>query len=382
MSSRSFDCLFVGVALCLIFVTGAAADTLVTGPVDQAGFQALVDAADPGDTISCLGGVYDFSAAGAVLLDKGLRIVAADPGDPPILVGDGTTGTDPVTGNHGFAQAPGSFIDSLTIEGLHFQDFDRTLTFPNSNDISSPGCPQIPGAGAKRVEILDNTIRNSFRGLQVVGGPFEDYVVQGNDIETIPNGGAGIFIAGDTIDCPFDGSAIDLVRLAGGKIKQNQISGGQSGIRVYGSEETLVKDNQVSAWLFGILFGDLKAFDFPDDGPISLGTVKENTIDGALYGIIARGPTTITDAHIENNQIENNEMSPGLAGIALDHGANGFEVKSNDFSGFAIAEIYLGFDEVDGIPGEAPPNTFNNNVKARAGDRVLDFGVDNTVKIQ
>ena len=66
--------------------------------------------------------------------------------------------------------------------------------------------------------------------------------------------------------------------------------------------------------------------------------------------------------------------------MLLDAGANGFEVKDNTFSDIAVAEIWLGFREEDD-PFAFPPDTHDNSVKAEAGDRVFDFGVDNRVKI-
>lgn len=371
------------VAVPFLLVAGALqAETIVTGPVTQAGFQALLDAADSGDTISCLGGVYDFSAPGPVIIDKGLAIQAADAHDPPVFVGDGTTSTDLLTGNNGFVQSPGSRIDGLTIQGLHFQSFDRTLAFPLSFDHRLPGCPQIPGAGASNVHILDNTDRGSRLFFQVFGGPFEDFLVEGNDIEVSQ---WGIYVDGDFDFCA-DGSLVDLVRPVGGVIEGNHVKGAFSSIVVQSAEDMAVEQNRTEDAFFGIIVADPKAYLLPDDGPISLGSVEANTVDALFAGIVAEGTTTIADAKIEDNQING-----AIIGILLDFGANGFKVEGNTFSEIGVAEVYLGLDEENLIPGGCgfvecdeyawAPETINNKVEAGEHDRVFDFGVDNEVEI-
>lgn len=360
--SRKWSYRWILVAVLGVMLTSTAlADTIVTGPVDQAGFQALIDAASPGDTISCLGGTYDFSDPGPVFLSKKLAILAEDKDDPPIFVGDGTFFTDLITGNNGFVQAPGSFIEALKLEGLHFEDFDRTMAFTNSHDFDSPGCPLIPGAGARNVEILDNTVRNSRRFFQVFGGPFDDYVIKGNDSET----SQGIIIIGTVVACPFDGSLLELVRPTKGVIEKNDIrAAGNLGVIAGGSEETSIKENHVESGAFGIFVFDDKAFFLPDDGPIFLGSIEQNVIEAGFAGIVAEGPTTISDTAIKDN-----EISGALFGIFLDLGANGFVIESNEISGSALDDIFLDSD------------TFNNLVKAFAGDVVTDLG-DNEVEIK
>lgn len=222
-----------------MLTTTAPAGTIETGPVNQAAFQALVDAASPGDTILCRGGVYDFSAPGPVFLSKKLAIQAKDADDPPVFVGDGNIfGTDFTFGNNGFVQAPGSFIEALKIEGVVFEDFERSISFTlNTHDLTRPGCPLIPGAGARNVEILDNTFTNTRRPVQVFGGPFDDFVIKGNHIETAAVGfSEGILIAGTWSICSFDFSFLDLVRPTKGVIENNHILAPNGfGVRVFGS---------------------------------------------------------------------------------------------------------------------------------------------------
>lgn len=368
----------VAATLCLLASSAGSADNLVTGPVDQAGFQALLDAASPGDTIYCLGGIYDFGAPGPLFLDKGLRIVAYDDEDPPLFVGDGTFFTPFPEGNNGFVQEEGSYIEGLTIQGLHFQDFDRTIVLGNAYDSSTPNCPLIPGAGGKNVRILDNTIRDTRRGIQVIGGPLEDFVFEGNDIEALLGGyrdyGIGVF--GGLFDCDA-GGFLTAVRPVDGTIEDNHVVAGANPatISAFGVVDLSVEENRVEGGFFSIWIGDSRAFSLPDDGPIPFGTVEENIIDGAFVGIVVDGPTTMTDAKIEDNQING-----GFIGVALQLGANGFKVEENEFSEIVLAEIYLGYDESGGI-GEFPPDTFNNKVEAEEGDRVFDFGVNNEVEI-
>jgi len=377
----------LGIALGLMPSGAIAADTIVTGPVDRAGFQALIDAANPGDTISCLGGVYDFGSPGWVYLDKRLTIEAADPSDPPVLRGDGSIYTSFFSGNNGFTQRANSLIEGLTIQGLRFEDFDRALAFPWTFDATQPGCPQFPGAGLENLKVLDNTVHNSRRFIQIFNGPAEHFIVKGNDVELI-GGDVGILVAGGALGCLADGTMFDGVRPDHGMIQGNHVRGDFfAAFYIDGVERLSVKENLVEGGFVGIAFWDNRALYFSDDGPIRLGSVKENVIDGALFGIIAEGPTTITGAQIKDNQI-----SGGLLGVLLDLGANGFEVKFNDFSGVGLAEVYLGLDEDNLIPDgcgagidsddfACAPETYGNVVKVYEGDRVFDFGVDNEVKI-
>lgn len=351
------------VALAVIPTPAAMASVIVTGPLDQAGFQALLAAASPGDTIKCLGGVYDFTAPGPVLLDKGLEIVAADPADPPIFRGDGTFGTPMNTGNNGFIQAEGSFIDGLTIQGLHFEDFDRTLAFPNSHDTSVPGCPLIPGAGAKDIAILDNTGRNTRRFVQLFGGLLEGFVVSGNDVELATDFGLGVYLVGTSGVLPECGVA-ELVRPVDGVVKENHVDGGRLSVVIDGARSVSVKNNILrNASFAGIFFADTKAWSGPDDGPIPLGSVKGNIIDSPFVGIVTGGPTTITRAEIKDNQV-----TAGFVNIYLQPGANGFDVKSNQFFGPASPNVFLDF------------YTYNNVVRVAPGDVVIDLGTNNTVK--
>ncbi len=125
-------------ALTLLTPGVTSANDVVVGPTNKAGFQAAIDAANPGDEIICLGGIYDFSDLGAVLITKSLQIEAADCDDPPIFVDlvDATSGDSVrvpgltnLTGNTAFA-APGAVvINGLEIAGLHLGD---------SNGPSSP----------------------------------------------------------------------------------------------------------------------------------------------------------------------------------------------------------------------------------------------------
>ncbi len=365
----------LGIALCLATARVGAAATVVTGAVDQAGFQALIGAAGPGDTIVCLGGVYDFSAPGPVYIDKALTIRAADAADPPVFRGDpGSAGS--LLGNYGFVQAPGSFVDGLTIRGLRFENFDRALAFPMSADLFAPGCPLIAGAGARRLKILDNSFRATRRVLQIIGGPIEDFVFKGNDAEFI-GWTHGIVVLGGWEPCPADGwSLVEVPRPAGGTIQGNSLRGEAfAGIFVDGAEQMSLKENLIEDVQIGIFFEDTKAYFFSDDGPVRLGSIKENVIHAGVAGVVAVGPTTITGAEIKDN-----EISGALVGILLHAGANHFDVKANDFAGSLFADVYLGLDEGGGL-GESGPDTFDNKVRVGAGDTVLDFGVDNEIKV-
>jgi hypothetical protein len=363
----------------VMLTSTASADTIETGPVDQVAFQALVDAASPGDTILCRGGIYDFSAPGSVFLSKKVAILAEDEDDPPIFRGDGNFGTPFLAGNNGFVQAPGSFIEALKIEGLVFEDFERSISFSLvSYDVTQPGCPFIPGAGAANVEILGNTFRNTRRAVQVFGGPFDDYVFKGNHIEMAAIFAShGILVAGAFNFCPVDGSIIDFVRPTKGVIENNHVTVGNGfGLNIVGSEETSIKENHIVTGLAGIAMIDDKALVLPDDGPIKLGSVESNFIEGGLAGIYSFGPTTVSDAEIKDNVV-----SGAVFGILLDTGANGFKITSNEISGSFIADIWLGFDE-GGDPIASPPDTHDNYVEARDGDLVFDFGIDNEVVIK
>jgi nitrous oxidase accessory protein NosD len=148
------------------------------------------------------------------------------------------------------------------------------------------------------------------------------------------------------------------------------------GVNIVGSEETSIKENHIETGLAGIVMSDDKALVFPDDGPIKLGSVEGNIIEGGIAGIYSYGPTTVSDAEIKDNVV-----SGALWGILLDTGANGFKITSNEFSGNVVADIWLGFDE-DGDLIAFPPDTHDNYVEARDGDLVFDFGVDNEVVIK
>ena len=271
---RSTDTLGLALVLLAVLTFGiceqASAANIFTGPVDKAGFQALVDAADPGDTIRCLGGVYDFSDHDAVLIDKALAIVAADTGDPPLFVGDTIEGgpddppvlnTPSIAGNTAFALTLDAEIHGLELRGLHFAGFERTLPLSTGTDYELPDCPRLD-AEFTGLEVVGNYIRNTRRAFQIFGGPLDGFVIKDN------------LLRGDTV-----------------------------GAIVLGVENVTVKANEVEAGVVGILVGDDKASVFPDDGPISIGTVKGNTIRNAFLGINAIGPTTITDAVIEGNYV-------------------------------------------------------------------------------
>ena len=356
-----------------------------TGPVDQVGFQALVDAASPGDTIACLGGEYHFGRQGPVVLDKGLRIVAATANDPPLFVGDiveGTVddpvlGTDLMTGNTAFRLALGAAIHDLQFRGLHFTGFERTLVANSGHAWDESGCPPIPGAEVTGLRIEGNQFRQTRRAIQIWSGPLDGFVVNANTIDPIP-GGIAILVVGDAGFCESDGSIIELIRPKNGVIKDNLMRGGNSAVIVAGAENVTVKSNTIEySALYGILVSDSKGLHFPDDGPIPVGEVKDNHIIGTIYGIIGEGPTTMEDVEIKGNLV----VDAGL-GILLDVGANGFEIKGNIFSDIAIAEVYLGYQESGDPAGAWPPDTHDNSVEAAAGDRVFDFGVNNTVVIE
>ena len=379
------------VALCTVLAPASVAEVWLTGPIDRHEFQALVDAASPGDTIACLAGEYRFGGQGPLILDKGLKIKAADPYDMPLFVGDtvdGTVdgepvgGTPPQTGNTAIVMSPGAAVHDLEFRSLQFTGFERTMVLDLGHDFNAPGCPLLASANFTGLVVEGTHFRKTRRAIQLLGGPLDGFVFKDNTIELsqVPSGLTPIpilLVGGTEFSCPADGTLFELLRPGNGTIKNNRMRGGFVGVWIYGGEQVSVKSNTIEAPIVaGIHVIDDRAVYFGDDGPIQAGEVKGNHISGGLFGILGEGPTTMESVGIKGNVVDGS-----LVGILLDFGANNFEIKDNSFSNIAAAEIWLGYDET-GDPFASPPESHDNSVIAGAGDRVFDFGVDNTIKIE
>ncbi len=381
-SSASRACVLA--VLALVSTPAAWSATIVTGPVGKAAFQALVDAAAPGDRIRCQGGIYDFSDPGAVLLTKSVTIVAQTPANPPLFVGktvDGTVDGDPVqgtprlTGNTAFAVPPGAVVSGLKLQRLHFTGFERTISVGVGHDIAVAGCPPLAGADLADFELTDNDFRKTRQGLQVFGGPLRSFKLKGNRIDTtgVVGSNFGILIVGDSFACPVGGALVDAVRPADGQISNNVVLSGGTGIAVFGARRVSVKNNEVTAVDVGVYLRDRKAAAFADDGPIALGSATNNTVAAGLIGIMGEGPTTLDAVSIKNNV-----FAPSVFDVFLHRGANRFVLKGNVFSGASVlAEVWLGIDETN--PFGLAPDSHDNHVTVPAGTRVFDFGVGNVV---
>jgi hypothetical protein len=362
-------------ALCTLPAVAEKHSTIVTGPVDRAGFQAVLDAADEGDTIVCLGGIYDFSDQGGVVISKGVTIRAANPNDPPLFVGDTVDGTidgppvietDSRTGNNAFLLPIDGVIDGLRIQGLHFTGFERTLNLGLGIDFDAPGCPLVPGAAHTGLVVVGNNIRQTGRAVQVFGGPLGDFSIKNNTLDVIPDSRAfAVLLLGGTIfsnsNCP---GGVEFERLESGEIKNNTMSG-SSGVLSFGVVNGQIKANSVNTTFLGIYAGDERARFFPDDGPIAMGSVKGNVVTGAAFGIYVEGPTTMA------GEVKGNTVDSTVIDVVLDVGANGYAVKDNTFTGApAFANVLLESD------------TYDNLVIVGVGDTVEDFGTDNVVIVE
>lgn len=366
-----------------------SASDVIVGPTDKAGFQAVLDGACEGDEIVCLGGEYDFSALGAVLIHKGVKIVADDSSNPPVFVGAlnmsgdymndaGLPQPSSLTGNTAFAVPPGAMADGLEIEGLHLQGFNRGITTLVGFDFDTQGnCWVLAQPGSVNEMVLEgNHISNCGSGMLILGGPIKDFKIKNNVIDCSTGNGPALNVQSDFVPCgaPF----ANVQRIEEGQIKGNVINGasGAPAMNVAGVEMVKVQDNTVygQPTAPGILIRDLKAVNvnipqfnlffggatpaFGDDGPIEMGQIKGNTIHGAQFAIMCQSATTLRNVQIKGNTFVNSVVFDILLNNTLPgfNGSNGFDIKDNVYSVQqpAVAHVFLG------------GATFNNKVRVPA----------------
>jgi hypothetical protein len=164
---------------------------------------------------------------------------------------------------------------------------------------------------------------------------------------------------------------VDFGRPSHGSIARNVISATGIPVTVDSAVLTSIRDNVIEGGFFGVSFGDSRAFFLPDDGPNNLGSVEQNQVSDALFGIAGVGPTTIGKAKISGS------VSGARVGVLLIEGANGFLASHNEFpGGSSFADIVLDGAYPDfGIP----PSHDNKVVVTDSATAVLDLGVDNKV---
>ncbi len=370
--------LFLGLMLAvfvLVFTNSTVwtkGNVITTGPIDSQLFQALVDSAVPHTTIKCLGGVYPCyqgSETFPIRITKPLRIVAVDENDPPIFMGTGTFGdlTPFIDGNNGFiVYNLTSDIKGLEFVGLHFWGFDRSVAFSPNYD---PVNPTVPAPGVlSNLRVDSCQFDNCLRGVQVFGGQTENFVISFNNINVQK---IGIIVLGGA-SWIEDVGYFDVGRSKNCTIRRNIVSGSRNGIMVDGCERAFIRDNFVeNSAYYGIAFGDEYALDFPDDGPIRIGSVQGNEIHNAWVGIDCFGPTSLHKSLVQSNFLNNCEF-----GVVLEQGANRFNIVNNEFVNSEWSDIWLGIDEIN--PWTWPPESHDNTVIATDFvTTVVDNGINN-----
>lgn len=374
--------LALSTALLLLSPTALASD-IVTGPVDKATFQALINGSAPGDRILCLAGEYDFRAPGAVLITHGLEILAADPNHPPLFVGDTTdglpdgplvAGTDALAGNTCFVLPAGAVVHGLYLEDLQFAGFERAFLSHVGYDPAN--CVPTPLGSATDVVLVRNYIRNCWRGIQLIGSVdrfmiAENYVDLGG-VVTASGHATPLNIAGDGIGCSNGGVAA-LLPVSNGVVRRNiLIAGADHGAAaavVFGAPNTIIEQNAMIGGTAdpdaaGLVVGERSAFFGPILNPIDLGVIRDNFITGNPNAptLILVGPSPMVC------RVEHNTIGGGLFHVLMVQEANGFQLRRNSLLGtFGLASIVL------------DTSSHDNFVEVLNGTVVRNFGLNNTV---
>ena len=378
MKRKTWICLVLAVTLAAPSPLSAAT-THTTGPLDREEFQALVNRVEPGDTIACQGGVYEFAKGDPVRIDKRLRIVAATPDDPPVFRGvreevppaDGE-GTEwrPVSIDNDAFTVYGleEDLSHLEFEGLHFEYFWRPLSFyPNHHP---PTCDDPYPADLHQLRVTGCSFVNTQTAVHVVGGG-KNLNLVGNTART---GSASFFLVGGHVYLPF-GVSCDTQPPRLALVEGNTLTGGlqvetTGGLIASNVEGIRIVDNTIQGQAFGI---HLSAEGPPED-PTRLGKVTRNKVSatgGMSAAIVVLGPATIEDSALSKNSI----FDSPLFGIYLAKGANHFKIDHNEFDDSSAVHIYL-----DGVGLFGPPASHDNQVIATDPSvRVVDLGVNNRV---
>lgn len=354
------------------------AERVTTGPISNVALQALLDAADTGDTILLEGGVYDFFTVNApVRLEKAFRIVAADPDDPPILQGDGSKIFDPLTtGNNAFVlYDQATDLIGLEIRGLVFRGFFRAVAvLPALPPVSN--C-QITGVGRlKAATVRECRFEDSARGVQSYGGQVENLSIVDNVFFDVA---FPVLVIGGGLGCSEPPFVTNIGRSRHTTVARNHISGDLFvGVIVDGAIKSAVDHNVVEGGVIGLLVGDESGNFIPDDGPIEWGRVVGNVLRGQLVGIEATGTTTLRNGLLAHNEITDSE----LTGISLDLGANHYLVTNNKISGVVQRELFgdINLGDATVPPFGLPPASHDNVViPSGRGTIVKDGGIDNRI---
>lgn len=307
-----------------------------------------------------------------------MNLLAADPADPPILLGDGTIGTPFATGNNGLLIAElASDVRNPRIEGLVFRALDRSIAIGPAVADSGIPCATVAPGHAHGVTVRGCRFEASRRGVQSFGGQVENLAIVDNVFTGVAQ---PIIIAGGSVPCIDPPGFFAAGRSRSTRVVGNEIEVvGTFGILADGAIKVSIRDNVLTGGLIGIAIGDSSALTASDDGPIAIGHVIGNELsDHLFFAIYGFGPTTLENALIANNAIADTTFS----GIALDTGANHFQVSNNDISGVLLradfGDINLGDMTVP--PFGFPPATFENTVITTDHDTIVkDGGIDNRI---
>lgn len=365
-------------ALCLGFVLfgllpAVDGGEIRTGPVDKARFRALVDGAAAGDTIACEGGAYDFTEGEGIAIVKPLRIVAADPNNPPVFAGRTASSGKPaiVPGNDAFfVVGLEEDLEGLAFIGLHFTSFNHALIFDPQLVLGNDCNPTAPGV-LSQLRIERCRVTNTRRAVQIDGGNLQNFRVVDNSFSSygdLGTSGIRLFAGAAFEGAARCGEALDVGRPRDGIIAGNHFEGNHFGITTIGVESLFIHDNVIDGSRFGILLGDQKALDLPDDGPINLGAVQGNIIHGGVIGLIGQGPTSLRRASFSGNTILGASF-----GILMELAANDFLLANNDFGdGSLEVDVFL-----DGASESSGPTHDNKVVATDSHTTVLDLGEGN-----
>ncbi|HEV7734102.1 MAG TPA: right-handed parallel beta-helix repeat-containing protein [Candidatus Binatia bacterium] len=214
-------------AALLVGVGSAASAAVIQVPADQPSIQAAVDAAVAGDVVRIAPGVYAEKVRIAGARD-GLTLEAADPADPPLILGNPSTSTDGIQ----VEQVDGVILRALRVEGANV---GVRLT-------------RVDGAMLESLRLVNDDL-----GIRMIGG-------RGNTIRATAIAGTrgrqGILVESSPaatveevlIDAP-EREGISIRNSPGGVLLRVGVhaSQGSDGIRVYRSKGTRIEEATTTA---------------------------------------------------------------------------------------------------------------------------------------
>jgi len=362
-------------------------------PTDRALIQSAISNARSGDTL-VLVGTCQLDGTQVFITKSNLTITGAGAAGnwSTVVKGIASGGGTPVGDNGGptFAlfnrgfqigdNSGNSQVKNVEIENIKFSTLHRAvIVSPQIGQVTTQCSGITVGTGsASSIVVGNNWFDNNDRSAQIFGTAnnvtFQNNLVTNNtageeDFVTIGqlegcNGGAG-FVSPTGIP-------------ANSAITGNSISNGQEGfapIFIFGSDKITVANNILSTIgaPFAMIFLSEDSNSNVSNNQINAGGVATGIYASDFMSAVSGFPPN--SSHV---QINNNTISNGVPGVAIDSDTTGYSVINNRFTSSSIADVVLCGTVANAVcDGGTPPSFQNKVVTTNFGNSVIDNGSNN-----